>query len=204
MKSFFKVISFVFQPLLMPVYGIVIFLFTDLAAFYHPVWKWIALSGTLVFTALLPSVPILMMMRKGQINDLFISKREQRTLPYLFALLSYIFWTLFLWKILQLPLFFVAMGLGSVLSIIMITLVNVKWKISAHLSGVGGLTGGVFAYSYVMGINPLWFMVTLLAVSCLTAMSRIELKAHTPWQTLAGFATGFLMVFIPGVLTGGR
>jgi membrane-associated phospholipid phosphatase len=75
-----------------------------------------------------------------------------------------------------------------------------KWKISAHLSGIGGLTGGVFAFCYVMAVNPVWLMILMLVMSALTAISRIELKAHTPAQTLAGFTVGFLMVFLPGIL----
>ncbi len=200
MKQFLKVISFVFQPLLMPTFGIAMLLFTNLALFYTDIWKWFALGGTFLFTAILPATPILMMMRKGQIKDLYISKREQRTFPYLFSLLAYIFWTVFMWRVLQVPFFIVAMGIGSVLSIIIITLVNMKWKISAHLSGIGGLTGGVFAFCYVMAVNPVWLMILMLFISALTALSRIELKAHTPAQTLAGFTVGFLMVFLPGIL----
>lgn len=199
MKQFLKVISFVFQPLLMPTFGIAMLLFTNLALFYTDIWKWFALGGTFLFTAILPATPILMMMRKGQIKDLYISKREQRTFPYLFSLLAYIFWTVFMWRVLQVPFFIVAMGIGSVLSIIIITLINMKWKISAHLSGIGGLTGGVFAFCYVMAVNPVWLMILMLVISGLTALSRIELKAHTPAQTLAGFTVGFLMVFLPGI-----
>lgn len=191
-----------FQPLLMPTFGIIILLFTHLSDFYTDIWKWFAVGGTFLFTALLPATPILMMLRKGQIKDLYISKREQRTFPYLFSLMAYTFWTVFLWRVLQMPFFIVAMGIGSILSIIIITLVNTKWKISAHLSGIGGLTGGVFAYCYVMGVNPLWLMILLLIFSALTALSRIELKAHTPAQTLAGFVLGFLMVFLPGIIVG--
>jgi hypothetical protein len=200
MRKFLKVVSFVFQPLLMPTFGVLFLLCTNLMLFYTESWKWIALSGTFIFTALLPAMPIIMMMRSGQIKDLYISKREQRTFPYLFALLAYVFWTFFMWRVLNMPFFIVAMGIGSILSIVIITLINTKWKISAHLSGIGGLTGGVFSYSYVMGINPVWLFVSMFLLSGLTALSRIELKAHTPGQTLAGFTLGFIMVFVPGAL----
>lgn len=202
MKKFLTIVSFVFQPLLMPTFGIIILLFTYLSDFYTDTWKWLAVGGTFLFTALLPATPIIMMLRRGQIKDLYISKRSQRTFPYLFALLAYTFWTVFLWRVLQMPFFIVAMGIGSVVSIVIITLINMKWKISAHLSGIGGLTGGVFAYCYIMAANPLWFMILLLTFSALTAFSRIELKAHTPSQTLAGFILGFVMVFVPGFLAG--
>ncbi len=121
-------------------------------------------------------------------------------MPYLFSMIAYVFWTMFMWRILKMPLFLVFMGVGSTLSLVIITLINTRWKISAHLSGIGGLTGGVFAYAYVLSINPLGLMILMILFSGLTALSRIELKAHTPGQTLAGFTIGFLMVFLPPVL----
>jgi membrane-associated phospholipid phosphatase len=117
-------------------------------------------------------------------------------------LLAYSFWTVFLLRVLQMPLFIVAMAIGATMSIIIITIINFRWKISAHLSGVGGLAGGVFGYCYVMGTNPVWLLILMFVSVALTALSRLELKAHTPSQTLAGFVLGFLMVFVPGIVVG--
>lgn len=196
MKKYHQAISLIFQPLLMPTYGMIILMNTDVFEIVPLTWRLIAVLGTLVFTGLLPAAPILMLMRKGEVSDLFISKREQRTMPYLFSFLSYAFWTLFLLRVLNLPLFMVAVGIGTTLSILFITLINLKWKISAHLSAIGGLAGGIFGISYKMAYNPLWLFVLILSLSALVAISRIELKAHTPSQTLGGFVLGFSAVFI--------
>ncbi len=199
-KNFNKVVSFVFQPILMPTFGMMLLLFTDIYAFYPSSWKWISVVGTFLFTGLLPATPILIMLRKGEVHDLYISKKEQRTLPYLFSMLSYTFWTLFIYRVLQFPNFITFMAAGSTLSILIITLINTKWKISAHLSGIGGIAGGVFAVSYQLGLMPMILFVFILTASALTAVSRVELKAHTPAQTIAGFSLGFLATFIPGIL----
>lgn len=195
MKNFYKLISVLFQPLLMPTFAIALLMNIDLFTMIPAVWRWIAIIGTFVFTALLPAVPIYMMMRRGEVNDLFISKREERTMPYLFTFMAYVFWALFLWRTMQMPLFIVAMGMSSALSILAILFINLRWKISAHMTGIGGFVGSVFAVCYRLAINPLWFLAAILAVSGLVALSRIELKAHTPLQTLAGFIVGFVMVF---------
>ncbi len=200
MLKFHKAISFILQPLLMPSYGIILLAMSPLGMFFTPAWKWFAVGGTFLFTALMPATPILLMLRNGQIKDLYISKKEQRTMPYLFSLIAYMFWTLFMWRILKAPSFLVAMGIGSTLSLIVITLVNTQWKISAHLSGIGGLAGAIFAYAYIMAVNPQGLLISILFLSALTALSRIELKAHTPGQTLAGFSVGFVMVFLPPIL----
>lgn len=199
-KKIHQLISIVFQPLLMPTFGVLILMFSNLSFYYPQQWKWFALGGTFVFTTLIPLVPMLIMFGRGRIQDLFISKREDRTLPYIFTLISYIFWNFFLWNVLKLPFFVVAMGIASTLSIVVIMLVNLKWKISAHMAGIGGLVGAVFSYCSVMGVNPTWLLISLFVVSGLVALSRLELKAHTPGQIIAGYLVGFCVVFIPVVI----
>lgn len=200
MKKFHNIVSLVFQPLFMPTIGMAMLINIDLFEAIPLTWRIIAIVGTFIFTGLMPAVPILLLLKKGDVSDLFISKREQRTMPYLFSFLSYAFWTLYLLRVLKLPMFMVAVGIGTTLSILLITLINLKWKISAHLSGIGGLAGGVFGICYRLAYNPYWFLISILAVSALVAYSRIELKAHTPGQTLAGFSLGFASVFIPCIL----
>jgi membrane-associated phospholipid phosphatase len=195
MKNFYKLISLVFQPLLMPTFAMLLLMNMDIFTMLPTLWRWIAIVGTFVFTGLLPALPIYMMMRRGEVNDLFISKREERTMPYLFSFMAYVFWALFLWRTMQLPLFIVSMGMSSALSILAILIINLRWKISAHMAGIGGFAGSVFGVCYRMAINPLWFFVGVIALCALVALSRIELKAHTPSQTLAGFLIGFGLVF---------
>ncbi len=189
-----------FQPLLMPTFGMLILVNLEIFVYMPFMWRLIAVVGTFLFTGILPALPILLMIRRGEVSDLFISKREQRTLPYAFSLLAYVFWTVFMWKTLQLPLFIVAMGIGTALSILLIALINTKWKISAHLSGVGGFAGGLFGISFQMAYNPVVFIIAVFSISALVAISRIELKAHTPMQTLAGFSLGFVSIFISCLL----
>ena len=197
MNKFHNLVSLVFQPLLMPTYGMIMLLNLKVFDILPFVWQLIAILGTLLFTGLLPATPILFLMKKGEVQDIFISRREERTLPYLFSFLSYIFWTIFLWRILKFPPFMVAMGIGTAISILLITFINLKWKISAHMSGIGGLAGGIFGICYRMAYNPTWLLIGILCLAALIALARIELKAHTPGQTLAGFTLAFFSVLLP-------
>jgi len=200
MKTVYKIISLVFQPLLMPTYGIMMLMNMDVFSPLPLLWRLIAIVGTFLFTGILPAVPVLLMMRRGEVHDIFISKREERTMPYLFSFLAYVFWAMFMWRTMQFPIFIVAMGIGSAASIFIIVLINLRWKISAHLAGIGGLTGAIFGVCYRLAINPVWIFIIVLFVSALVALSRIGLKAHTPGQTLAGFVVGFLTIFLPCIL----
>jgi len=199
MKKIFEIISLVFQPLLMPTYAMLLLINTDVFSFMPILWRWIAIIGTFLFTGILPAVPILLLMKRGQVNDLFISKKEERTMPYLFSFMAYVFWALFMWRTLQFPTFIVAMGMGSAVSILIIVFINLKWKISAHTAGLGGLCGAVFGVCYRMAINPVWLLITVLVISAFVSLSRIELKVHTPGQVFSGFLVGFATVFTPSL-----
>ena len=197
MKNIYNIISLVFQPLLMPTYAMILLMNMNIFLLLPLRWRLIAIVGTFIFTGVLPALPIWLMMKRGEVNDLFISKREERTMPYLFSLMAYFFWALFMWRTLQFPLFIVAMGMGSALSILIIVLINLKWKISAHAAGIGGLSGAIFGVCYRTAINPVWLLVLFLFISGVVSLSRLELKAHTSGQVLAGYVVGFIMVFTP-------
>ena len=203
-KRFYDLVSYVFMPLLIPLYSM-IFLFQlehFTGRFAHSgqslvVFKWITFSGTILFTIVLPVIPLYILKKRGQISDFFISKKEQRAVPYFLGFLSYAFWAIFLRYILiGMPAYVVGLGVGSVVSVFLVFLINFKWKISAHLAGIGGFVGGVFGLCFLMGINPVWFLILILFFSILVGLARVELRAHTPSQVLAGFMLGFLIVFL--------
>lgn len=197
MKTFLRIITYVFQPLLMPTYAMILLMQLPVFQILGLQYQLIAIIGTALFTAIFPALPILMMVRKGQIKDIFISNREERTMPYLFSMLAYFFWILFLWRTLQFPAEFTSLAIGTVISLILMVFINFKWKISAHTAGMGGFLGCVIGVSYSVGINPLWLIILSLVVSGLVAISRIYLKAHTLSQTIGGFCLGVCSVLLP-------
>ena len=200
MNTFFKIITYIFQPLLIPTYGIILLMQLSLFQLFPTSYRLFAISGTVLFTCILPSLPILFMMKNRQISDIFISKREERTMPYLFSLLAYIFWVLFLWRTLQFPMEFVLLAIGSIVSVVLMVFINLKWKISAHTAGMGGLIGGIFGVAFVAAINPVWIITAAIIIAGLVAISRILLKAHTLSQVIGGFFLGFACVFIPVIV----
>lgn len=163
-------------------------------------YRVLSIVGTALFTGILPALPILLMMRRGQVKDLFISRREERTMPYLFSLLACVFWVLFLWRTLNFPFELIAVAIGSIVSLFLIVFINLKWKISAHAAGMGGFVGSIFAVSYLAQINPLMLIIISLVVSGLVAISRIYLKAHTLSQVIGGFSLSAITVFLSAII----
>ncbi|MDL2290003.1 phosphatase PAP2 family protein [Paludibacteraceae bacterium OttesenSCG-928-F17] len=196
MQKFYRIISTVFMPLFMPTYGTLLLFQSENFTYLPPYFKWVTIGGTFLLTVIFPMVPILLMKRSGMISDLFISNREERVMPYLFTFLAYAIWTFFLWRMLEMPMYVVALALGASISIFLSVIINVKWKISAHMVGIGGLVGGVFGVCYRLAINPIWLFLLVIFVAILIGLARVEQKAHTPSQVLAGFILGFLSVFL--------
>lgn len=197
MKNFLKLISYVIQPLLIPTYGLIILMQLSMYRYLGIYFQLLAVVGTLFFTTVLPAVIIFILIKKGVVSDVFMAKKEERTLPYIFSILSYVIWSYFLIHTLHFPIEFVLIAFGTIFSVILMIFINFRWKISAHLAGMGGLFGGVVAVSYMLSIFPLTLLVVLIILSGLLAVSRIVLKAHTIEQTLAGFCLGFACTFLP-------
>ena len=195
-----KALSILLYPLFVPTYGIALF-----CQAYHtqvnplsPVWSIIAIVGTFLLTCLIPMSAIWIRIKRGVIKDIQIEDSEQRTVPYLYAALGFGFWSYLMIAILHAPLYIDFIALGATAAIGLITLINRWWKISAHLTGMGGLTGGLFAYCLGIGALPtvgtvcLWFGLTLALM-----YARIYLKAHTASQVSAGWLMGLICTFLP-------
>jgi membrane-associated phospholipid phosphatase len=96
-------------------------------------------------------------------------------------------------------MFISSIGLASALALLIVLLVNLKWKISAHLCSIGGMFAFIIGMSYRFSLNPVWLIVALLLISSIVAVARIELEQHTLAQTLTGFAVGFVCLIVPTV-----
>lgn len=204
MRRFFniaaKALSILLYPLFVPTYGIALFCYA-----YHtqvnplsPVWSTIAIVGTFLLTCLIPLSAIWIRIKRGVIQDIQIENAEQRTVPYLYAALGFGFWAYLMIAILRAPLYIGFIALGAMGAIGLITLINRWWKISAHLTGMGGLLGGLFTYCLGIGALPtigtmgLWLGMTLALM-----YARIYLKAHTASQVSAGWLLGLICTFLP-------
>ena len=155
MKLFSNIISFVFHPLLMVTYGIVLALmFTFLAIYPLPV-KLLIAGGTFISTAIVPGLFIFLLVKNGAAGDIELSDRKERVVPYLIFITSILVCIFFLYKMLM-PFWLLAMLIGACVALVVALCVNFAWKISAHAIGIGGLLG---AYSYDKSLLGLYSRV---------------------------------------------
>lgn len=196
MKSISHVISTIFQPLLMPTYGIMLlFVYTYFGVIYrHQFWQ--IISPVILFSFAIPAILIYLLFRMGIISDLSLKVRRQRFYPYLITLLSYTAMIIFYYRM-HMPKWFMMIMVASVVIMVIAILITFLWKISAHMFGIGGLIGGAMAVSYfVERSNPYYMFMGLFIIAGLIGTSRLILRRHTLPQVIAGFLLGFLVSFV--------
>ena len=72
-------------------------------------------------------------------------------------------------------------------------LINLRWKISIHMTGIGGLFGLIYGLSYSMNMPMIYLLMIIAVIAGVLGMSRMLLKAHTPAQVYVGFLSGFFI-----------
>ena len=199
MTHFAKIVSIVFHPLLMPTLGFFIILDSSmyLSSSINPLTTKITYATIFIFTCVLPFINVWFLVNKGYAKDIYLRTRKERKLPYLFSVVYYLILYYFL-KPINLPPAIYLMVLGTTIAAIITLLINLRWKISAHMVGIGGVLGAVIGISERFMQNLNGTIIVLFLVAGMIGYARLKLEAHTSSQVYAGFATGFgcLLVMI--------
>jgi len=88
--------------------------------------------------------------------------------------------------------------------VLIMALINLKWKISAHMAGIGGVVALIYQI-HAMGLSAfdlLWLLCLAVLVAGALGSARLALKRHNTWQVLAGAVVGFLCVSLTMKLLG--
>lgn len=194
--------SILLHPLLMPTYGMALMLASLRMVYVNMdmVYILVAMLGTIFFTLLIPGSIIYYLWKSNKIDSLNIDEAKQRTAPYVYTIMAYGFWVYFIYDILHLPMLMLSIGVGAILALTAVTIINHWWKISAHLTGIGGLLGGLCSYALFSINTPIALIIIILILALMLMYARLYLNAHTPLQVVAGLLLGLLTVFIPNLI----
>jgi membrane-associated phospholipid phosphatase len=75
---------------------------------------------------------------------------------------------------------------------IICVVLNLRWKLSEHMAGMGAVIGGVVSFSALFGYNPLWWLCFFIIISGLLGSARIILNHHTSGEVFGGFLVGLV------------
>jgi membrane-associated phospholipid phosphatase len=200
--------SWVFLPLLMPVYGLYLTLFLEsqqkvlreLGMYELPVdLKWQLFYIFTIFSALLPGISFVALHKKNIITTIDMENQRERNIPLLvmFAHCLVLF-AIFLYKAPDnvLPKYFYALPLSGGIVTACFMYINRWIKISMHAGGTGILVGYLIAFILEHNLFPFWLLIAAVAASGLTISSRLYLNKHRPIEVYTGWSLALLITFL--------
>lgn len=187
-----RTISFVFHPLLLPVYGIaIIFLAPTLYTYIPFEVKKIVILIVLVNNVMLPLSLIPFFIHSNIIGSWSMNERQDRVIPLSINTILYIITSYILFRF-TVPHFLKTYILSVTSLSLAATLINLRWKISLHSIGVGLLLSLVLMLSIKMYTPLIWYLIPSSIAAGFVLSSRLQLNIHNPGQVWCGFLTGLI------------
>lgn len=149
----------------------------------------------LMSTVFIPSALIYMFKHLKLISDFQLSNRKERTFPFLCTAILYYFTARIVIKQ-GLPIEYYLIIIGATALIVIALFINLRWKISVHMMGIGGVIGifhGMAAYFPNIFFAPL---VISIALAGILGSSRLLLGSHKPAEIYSGFIIGYFLFLI--------
>ena len=190
-----RITSIVFTPFSIPFLAfLVLFLFSYLRIM--PIlYKGIVLGIVYCFTILTPTITIFLFRKINGFARQDLSERKKRYVPILLTIISYVFCLLMMRK-LNIPWYMTGIIFVSLVISIICILVNLKWKLSEHMAGMGGIIGGLVSFSALFSYNPVVWLCLFILIAGILGSARIVLGHHTLGEVLSGFVVGLVCSFL--------
>lgn len=206
MTALSKIIYYAENPLLMPLYTLLLLfqIQSSTINIVPPNLKIFLYIFIFVICAFFPFVSIIGLKYTRSISSIHLKEKEERIVPYVLAIIYYcIAYYMLRYKfgidyLVPAPVF--SSLLGAIVAISLVSLINIKTKISAHSVGISGVlatfivAGNKYYSANTLEISLITFGLMLLVG--LTATSRLWLKAHTEKQVYAGLILGFVVEYL--------
>lgn len=194
-----QILSLLFHPLLMPVYGVL--LMFGLPTYLQTVnfeFKRVILLITFLSTFVSPLLVLLLLLNLRLIKSLKLRKRKERIIPYIAVIAFYIAaYQLFLHFPSRIPPYIITYFLLAAIGVLLLLIANFWLKISAHASGLGGLIAYISFFMFKFNLDLSHFLVPAILISGAVLAARLHLNAHKPQEVYLGFLSGVLIGGLP-------
>lgn len=192
MKTVAQISSFVFHPLLMPLLGVFFLLNSGTyLSLLQPEGKRAIYMIISISTLLLPLSTLPLLYSFKLVKSIHMHHHRERVIPALItSITSYLGFYVLLRAGFVSPLI-TRYIFGVALTVSFICLISLRWKISTHAAGAGGLLALVIATSVLLQTDLSVFVMIAVFLAGMVATVRLYLQEHNPLQVYAGFALGF-------------
>ena len=187
-----NIISYIFHPLLMPTLGLIIIFNSGSYLSNIPFeYKRMAYITVFIGTFILPLSIIPFFLFGKLVSTIKMGTRGERVLPLTITALLYYICFYIIAKSSIGPVITVFL-LASAIVVTLVLGISFFWKISAHLAGLGGITGLILGLSFRLKADLMAYLLIILAITGLVALARLLLDEHTPSQVYTGFLLGLI------------
>lgn len=208
MKIASQVISWLFAPLLTPVFGLMLAMFIPSSedAYFQSYnlyglfdeQKWSILYSYLFFCAIVPAIAMLYLKNRGVITNLELDSRKERAIPILVMFLSclglYIMFQ-YIPSNARISRHIFSYPLAGVITSAALFFLTLWRKVSLHAGGVGIMTGFIIAYAGLQDHFDFWIIPTCILISGIVMSARLFLHKHTLSEVTIGWFTGVIITF---------
>ena len=209
MKFLSNLISWIFLPLFMPVYALLLTMYIpslEEGSFQNktiylldPRLKLALLGIFFLFSFLAPAISLVILKRNNKISNLEIDNRSERFIP---ILITAIYSAVLAWFLIAktpegiLPAAIYLLPAGGTVAILLVLFITRFDKISLHALGVGMLMGFLIAYFQTQAQFQLGILFLSTIISGVVMSARLYLGKHNLRQCLMGYFLGMLVIYL--------
>ena len=157
-------------------------------------FKWIIIGFIFIYTFALPAYFIYLLKRWGVIESLKMERLQDRRIPYFLTALIYTILGYFIYakNSILFPCAYILWSISAV--IFCVAIISLRWQISAHSAGIGGMIGALAGIIIKFGETSLFIpLLYIIILAGYLIAARLQLNAHTPAQVGAGFLLGVIL-----------
>ena len=185
-----NIISYLFHPVFMPLIGVFLILHSGIYAVNAPndftrfIYLIVILTNSILPLSFLPALIYFKNIRTFEMNE-----RRERFIPLFFTTICFYLTYHIIARVS--PIMIINMFLlSTVVTVFLLTVISIFWKISLHMAGIGGLAGMVVVLSVSYSIDTSMLLCVIILLGGIIGSARMAATNHTPIQVLLGFVTG--------------
>jgi membrane-associated HD superfamily phosphohydrolase len=191
MNFFLRIASYLFHPLLIPLFGVLFYYYIS-PRYFEPELIRAKCYAVIIITILIPLITFFLLKNLGVISNVHLKEVGERKFPLmiqtllLLVIIKMVFSTYYSP---ELYYFFVAILFSTIAALV---LVIFRIKVSLHQMGIAGLTMFIIALSVYFNRNLLFEIGFLFLINGWVASSRLETKSHTLPELIVGLFLGVI------------
>ena len=192
-----QLISILGHPIFMPLYAFIALIYTNpyVNTMIPETSKNFIFGIIVIFTIVLPLFTAIIFKVFGLIDSLFMKTAKERRLPFVLTIIWYYLSYLLLTKI-YVPHSFLLIMVGAICAICIASIITIRWKISIHMLGIGGVIGAIIGISHRFQFDHSMLIIALILFAGLIGYARLKTNSHGYRQVYAGFILGLATEWI--------